>query len=106
MQYKTIVHELLQQQTELHEQLRLTRRLLPTIETLRQGTEGQPRKLDGDAFPREAGQRPEPDRERSPGTGSQGTGGSFALRVSSGRSGTAFTRRGNGVRPKSHVQSG
>jgi hypothetical protein len=32
MQYKTIVHELLQQQTELHEQLRLTRRLLPTIE--------------------------------------------------------------------------
>jgi len=33
MQYKTIVHELLQQQTELHEQLRLTRRLLPAIET-------------------------------------------------------------------------
>lgn len=32
MQYKTIVHELLQQQTELHERLRLTRRLLPTIE--------------------------------------------------------------------------
>lgn len=32
MQYKTIVHELLQQQTELHEKLRLTRRLLPTIE--------------------------------------------------------------------------
>jgi len=33
MQYKTIVHELLQQQTELHEHLRLTRRLLPTIES-------------------------------------------------------------------------
>lgn len=32
MQYKTIVHELLQQRTELHEHLRLTRRLLPTIE--------------------------------------------------------------------------
>jgi hypothetical protein len=32
MQYKTIVHELLQRQTELHENLRLTRRLLPTIE--------------------------------------------------------------------------
>ena len=32
MQYKSIVHELLQQQTELHEKLRLTRRLLPTIE--------------------------------------------------------------------------
>lgn len=33
MQYKTIVLELLQQRTELHEQLRLTRRLLPTMET-------------------------------------------------------------------------
>jgi hypothetical protein len=33
MQYKTIVLELLQQRTELHEQLRKTRRLLPTLET-------------------------------------------------------------------------
>ena len=33
MQYKTIVLELLEQQTELHEQLRITRRLLPTLET-------------------------------------------------------------------------
>lgn len=32
MQYKTIVLELLTQRTELHEQLRLTRRLLPTVE--------------------------------------------------------------------------
>ena len=32
MQYKTIVLELLQQRTELHEQLRLTRRLMPTME--------------------------------------------------------------------------
>ena len=34
MQYKTIVLELLQQRTELHEQLRLTRRLRPTMESL------------------------------------------------------------------------
>ena len=33
MQYKTIVLELLKQRTELHEQLRLTRRLLPTMES-------------------------------------------------------------------------
>lgn len=33
MRYKTIVLELLIQRTELHEQLRLTRRLLPTVET-------------------------------------------------------------------------
>ena len=30
MQYKTIVLELLEERPELHEQLRLTRRLLPT----------------------------------------------------------------------------
>jgi hypothetical protein len=33
MQYKTIVLELLRQRTQLHEQLRLTRSLLPTLET-------------------------------------------------------------------------
>ena len=32
MQYKTIVLELLKTQTELHEHLRITRRLLPTLE--------------------------------------------------------------------------
>ncbi len=32
MQYKTIVLEMLKERTELHEQLRLTRRLLPTME--------------------------------------------------------------------------
>ena len=34
MQYKTIVLELLQERKELHEQLRLTRRLLPAMESL------------------------------------------------------------------------
>lgn len=33
MQYKTIVLEMLKDRKELHEQLRLTRRLLPTMET-------------------------------------------------------------------------
>lgn len=33
MQYQPIVQELLEQQTELHEKLRLTRRLLPAIKT-------------------------------------------------------------------------
>ena len=33
MQYKTIVLELLRERTELHEQLRQTRRLLPTLES-------------------------------------------------------------------------
>ena len=34
MQYKTMTLELLQARTELYEQLRLTHRLLPTLETL------------------------------------------------------------------------
>jgi hypothetical protein len=33
MQYKTIVLELLRERTELHEQLRLSHRLLPTLKT-------------------------------------------------------------------------
>jgi hypothetical protein len=36
MQYMTIVLELLRERTELHEQLRLTRQLLPTLETCAQ----------------------------------------------------------------------
>ena len=36
MHYKTIVLELLRQRKELHGQLRLTRRLLPTLETCSQ----------------------------------------------------------------------
>jgi len=34
MHYKTIVLELLRERTELHEQLRQTHQLLPTLETL------------------------------------------------------------------------
>ncbi len=37
MQYKTMALELLKEKTELYEELRLTHRLLPTLETL--GTE-------------------------------------------------------------------
>ena len=37
MQYKTMALELLRERTDLYEQLRLTHRLLPTLETL--GTE-------------------------------------------------------------------
>lgn len=33
MQYKTIILELVQQRPELHEQLRTSRKLLPTVET-------------------------------------------------------------------------
>lgn len=36
MQYKTIVLELLRERTELHEELRLTRQLLPTLDTCSQ----------------------------------------------------------------------
>src|SRR5260370_27116068 len=49
--------------------------------SLRQGAEGQPRDLEGPPLPGEAGERPEPDRERSPGDRPQGTGGLFGLGV-------------------------
>src|SRR6266851_9246961 len=42
--------------------------------TLRQGAEAQPRSLEGTPLPDEAGQRPEPSGERSPGDSPQGTG--------------------------------
>src|SRR6516165_6452710 len=58
------------------------------VGSLRGGTEGQSRRLEENSLPGEAGQRAEPDRQRSPGNGSSGTGGPFALRVASGRNGT------------------
>src|SRR3984893_9657056 len=66
--------------------------------TLRQGTEDQPRGVEGSPLPGDAEKRPEPDSERGPGNGSEGSGGSFALRVS-GRQHAAVPRRGNGVHP-------
>src|SRR5271167_2621199 len=53
--------------------------------TLRQGAADPPPGVEGTAPGATAGQRIEPDRERSPGNGSQGTGGSFAGRVSGER---------------------
>jgi N12 class adenine-specific DNA methylase len=71
---------------------------------LRPGIEGRPRSLEGRPLPGEAGQRPEPDRERSPGNGHSATGGSFALRVAAERGRSALARRGNGLHSQSHVE--
>jgi hypothetical protein len=49
MQYKTIVLELLRERTELYEQLRLTHRLLPTLETCAKELKASHEKLEGDA---------------------------------------------------------
>ena len=103
MQYKTIVLELLQQRPEMHDQLRRNRMLLPTLELYASELKTSHEAWKDTPLPGEAGQRPEPDRERGAGDGPQGTGGSFALRVSSGRQRTAFPRRSNGVHPPSHA---
>jgi hypothetical protein len=50
---------------------------------LRPRTEEPAPGLAGDAHPGEAGQRPEPDRKRSPGTGPEGSVGSFTERFAS-----------------------
>src|SRR5579859_2017174 len=68
---------------------------------LRQRIEGQPRTLEGNVRPDETRQPPESDRQRSNGDGSQGTGGSFTDRIA--RSRGAFPRRGDGLRPQTHV---
>ena len=34
MQYRTIIHELLQQRPQMHDQIRKSRKLLPTLELL------------------------------------------------------------------------
>jgi N12 class adenine-specific DNA methylase len=68
----------------------------PRVEDLPRGVEGHPHSED-------AGQRPEPDRERGDGNSPEGIGGSFVLRVSSRRQRNIFPRRGNGIYPQSHA---
>ena len=84
MQYKTIIHELLQQRPQMHEQLRKSRKLLPALELYARELKTSHEAWKEMLVPGEAGQRPEPDRQRSTGNGPEGNGGSFALRVSSG----------------------
>ena len=104
MQYKTIVLELLKERTELHEQLRLTRRLLPTMETCARELKASHETWKETLAQAKPGSDPSQIAQRGNGTGAQGTGGSFALRASPGRRGTAFARPGNGVRPQSYVE--
>ena len=101
MQYKTIILELLQQ-TRRYDQLRKDRKLLPTMERYARELKTS-HEAWKELLSHEAGQRPEPDRERSPGDSAQGAGGAFALRVSAGRERAAFPRRGHAVPPPSHV---
>src|SRR5579872_1268338 len=71
---------------------------------LRQGTEGAPRSLEGTPVAGEAGQRPDSDRERGPGTGSAGTAGSFIDRIlAAGLQRVNLPRRGDDLLPQSHV---
>src|SRR5581483_1798113 len=70
---------------------------------LRQGTEGEPPGLDAPAHPDEAGQQPEPDLFRGAGNSRQGTGGSFARRITAEREQNAFPRRGHAVSQSSHA---
>src|SRR5579863_802855 len=71
---------------------------------LRQGTQGEPRSLEGPIVPGQAGERPDPDRQRSPGTGSAGTAGSFIERIlAAGLRRVTLPRRGDGPHQNSHV---
>jgi N12 class adenine-specific DNA methylase len=58
--------------------------------------------VEGSAVPGQAGERPEPDSQRSPGNGPPGPGGTFAARVTPGGR-NAVPGRGNSVYPPSYA---
>src|SRR5262245_17232687 len=66
--------------------------------TVREGFEDQSRSLEGNAQPGATGQRPQPDLFGSNGTGTEGTGGSFARRIVDGRGRAPVVGQGNGFR--------
>ncbi len=103
MQYKTMILELLQQRTELHDQLRKDAEAPADTGTLRQGAEDSHEAWKETSVAGEAGQRPEPDRERGTGDSPQGTGGSFALRSPPDDSEPLSLDAGDGVPPPSHA---
>ena len=103
MQYKSIVHELLQQRPAMHEQLRKERKLLPTLEMY-----ARELKTSHEAWQEMLlGLRPGSDRNQIASKafefGPEGNGGSFALRFLPGRQRTAIPRRGYAFPPPSHV---
>src|SRR5665213_1561132 len=67
------------------------------------GTQGHTHGLEGNVGESSSEQRPEPDQQRSDGTGTEGTGGSFTLRVTSERQRNALPGCSNGVHPQTHV---
>jgi N12 class adenine-specific DNA methylase/trans-aconitate methyltransferase len=71
----------------------------------RHGTAGSPPGPDGIADASQSGQRPLPDPVAGTGTGGEGPGGLFALRVAARRPGAAVARPGDGVRPQSYVET-
>ena len=103
MLYKTIVLELIQEQPALHERLRTSRTLLPTMNSYASELKTSHEAWQKAAHPGEAGLRPEADSQPSPGDRLGGIGGAFALRLGSGRNGAAFARRDNELPPPSYA---
>src|SRR5579871_22636 len=71
--------------------------------TLREGIEERSRSMEEASHSIATGKRAEPDRQRSPGDGAQGTPGAIAERIADGRSRGSGPRRGDAVYPTSHV---
>ena len=93
MQYMTIIHELLQQRPQTHEQLRKEPQLLATVEQyakeLKSSHEAWKRMLASLT----AGEPPDADRQRGPGIRPEGNGGSFAERFAGGNEARSFSTR-------------
>src|SRR5438552_19207721 len=71
--------------------------------TLRQGAEEQPPSLEATPDADQATQRQESDRQRSTGNGAEGSGGSFAQRITAERQRGTNPRRGDAVSAPSYV---
>ena len=103
MQYKTIALELIQEQPELYEQLRSSKRLLPAMDAyaieLKASHEAWKDQL-GQAKP---GSDPSQIASEAMELAIQELQGPFALRVAGGRSGAAVARRGDEFPPPTYA---
>ena len=103
MHYKTIVLELIQQQPELHEQLRASRTLLATMDAYALELKASHEEWMDRLSERWPGSDPSQFSSRSDGAGDSVPTGPFALRIAEGRNGAYVSRRGDELHPPAHA---
>ena len=90
MQYKSIIHDLLQQRPQMHDQLRKSRKLLPTLELYARELKTSHEAWKEMLSQLRPGSDPSQIASEALEMAAEGNGGSFALRVSPGRRNAAL----------------